>query len=799
MGKASVSLGPSLQHIEGTETNDHVKDPATCDTVSLDSTARTKDRALPDIPLPATVHNSTSDSNSDSVADNSSECYATVAKGIVNPNKSANQHIATKPSATNEVTVSIPAICDDAPYSTPLTPASVVTTSLEFLQPSCLIEDLKKSESGVNNLSHTHSTVIKAQPVHHSVLPGHIDLDEQETDDCYDNPEATHLQKRQISTKVPVWPYFPTFSSYQPPSASDQSNGETIDSENFLISQASGLLLPLDTNEEGNRNSSIARQAVAGQIPSVEIPYMTPPLQQSPQAANVENVIGATFSGSQDIPYNVISVREPLAKIREETLKLQQQQKRVPRNQYSDGHYVVVPDMEEMYEEIDPDSERSSSLYASIEPGRLQHPPAPPTVESLKSVAQAHSRQASLASVISFESNEMMEATEDDTFQPFKNLTSLYSIVDKSNKQRQTIHLAEGVSYLSKSKVEPHSVEDMYAKVHKKRFDSSPSVGVEEMKINVNSFVGIMLVPSNLVKNPAVVVDYQPDPCPTTCHQVANSAIFPTGSSFSKASSRAQLTDLINKADEKMDSDVGYEPLKHPNDPDYESAEKQRHITSDPDYEPLKHQNNITTDPSYESIKHIKSANNDPGYERVKGDYDDLRYEEVSKKAIGEIPANGFSREHIGITLKVVAKDQNLKHHGYESLDDLCKNESRTVDSYYDNNSEFDDGDYEPMKQIERQEGKCAGQNHEKIHRISGVESHVTNPDYETVKSPNFPPWKTTNFHEPCYEVVHGAVSKMNEPGHECLQNQVSEKQHSAFGHTEEFFNLADSSNKIQD
>ncbi|XP_076306901.1 uncharacterized protein LOC143223193 [Tachypleus tridentatus] len=544
MGQVSFSSGPSLEVME---TNDHVTVPVTCDTVSLGPTASTKDRELPDIPLPATVHNSTTDSNSDSVPDNSSECYASIAKGIAIPNKPINQDKATKPYAVNEVTVSVPAVCDGGPHSTPTTPASVVTTLLEVFQPSNLVEALNKSESCINNLSHTHNTFIKTQPVQHSLLPGHID-----DDDFNDIPEATHSPKRQISVKVPAQSYFPTFSSYQPPSASEQPSGETTDLENFFTSQVSGLYLPLDTNEEGNRNSPVASQAVAGQIPSVEIPYMTPPLQQSSQATNVD-VIGPPFPGRKDIPYNVISVREPLAKIREETLKLQKQQRResnpVPRNQYNNGHYVVVPDMEEMYEEIDPDSERSSSLYASIEPGRLQHPPVPPTVESLKSVAQAQSRQASLASVLSFESNEMIKITEDDTCQPFKNLTSLYSIVDTSNKQRQTTHLAEGVSYPSESKVEPQSVEDMYAKVHKKRSDSTPSSGIEEMKINVNSSAGIIPVPSNLINNPTVVVDYQPDSSSITCHQVANSAVFSIGSSFSKSSSRSQLTDLINKAD----------------------------------------------------------------------------------------------------------------------------------------------------------------------------------------------------------------------------------------------------------
>lgn len=53
----------------------------------------------------------------------------------------------------------------------------------------------------------------------------------------------------------------------------------------------------------------------------------------------------------------------------------------------------MVPEEEQMYAEIGSgqDSGSSSITYAHIEPREL--PPVPPTVESLKSVAHAHSRQ----------------------------------------------------------------------------------------------------------------------------------------------------------------------------------------------------------------------------------------------------------------------------------------------------------------------------------------------------------------------------------------------------------------------
>lgn len=56
----------------------------------------------------------------------------------------------------------------------------------------------------------------------------------------------------------------------------------------------------------------------------------------------------------------------------------------------------MVPEEEQMYAEIGSgqDSGSSSITYAHIEPREL--PPVPPTVESLKSVAHAHSRQGGL-------------------------------------------------------------------------------------------------------------------------------------------------------------------------------------------------------------------------------------------------------------------------------------------------------------------------------------------------------------------------------------------------------------------
>ncbi|XP_022686402.1 uncharacterized protein LOC111259004 isoform X3 [Varroa jacobsoni] len=282
-----------------------------------------------------------------------------------------------------------------------------------------------------------------------------------------------------------------------------------------------------------------------------------------------------------DIPYTVISVREPLANLREETHRLlmeQQQQHGTVHNGVmgsnhnssqqqqgsaanissepgigvvngvglmqspSDGnagsgtgteqYYAIVqPIDEEMYAEIE--SAASSVTYARIEPRqngppRMASPPlatndpapaspssvvtvvdgspssvglhvqggvpAPPTVESLRSVAQAHSRQASTSSMFATMNGGVLTVVTNGitvASQPghvptpgclpngdVNVVNNLYSTVDRSQKQPLTpqqphnhIHrkVSEGHSGDSTT-----SVDQLYAKVAKKSKRPSP-------------------------------------------------------------------------------------------------------------------------------------------------------------------------------------------------------------------------------------------------------------------------------------------------------------------------------------
>ena len=177
-----------------------------------------------------------------------------------------------------------------------------------------------------------------------------------------------------------------------------------------------------------------AAVAISGRISaSQDLPYMTPPIASS-QTQTVQHFSGDSQDSSKG--YTSISVREPLANIQ--------------RQRPHDSHYATVSDdSDEMYAAIEDPSQvytSGSETYAQIQPLALvslstlpPHPhspetmdsdtvaststqtvqsgstaassqliilaPQPPSVDSLKHVAQAHSRQASSSSAASSVAN----------------------------------------------------------------------------------------------------------------------------------------------------------------------------------------------------------------------------------------------------------------------------------------------------------------------------------------------------------------------------------------------------------
>ncbi|KAK7869928.1 hypothetical protein R5R35_013709 [Gryllus longicercus] len=221
-----------------------------------------------------------------------------------------------------------------------------------------------------------------------------------------------------------------------------------------------------------------AATAIAGRVAaSQELPYMTPPI---PQPAN--------FSGdSQDSKgYTSISVREPLASIKAQT-KVYNQSQAV---EMQDPHYATVSDdSDEMYAAIEdpaPVYNSGSETYAQIQPlapsepllseqkvDSSVYPPQPPSVDSLKYVAHAHSRQASSSSASSSVANlgsPKPEKRQANSPLPPPPCGSPDKCADKPN-----LTVSEIVN-----------IEEMYAKVMKKKhnMESNPSTSVMSQDVD---------------------------------------------------------------------------------------------------------------------------------------------------------------------------------------------------------------------------------------------------------------------------------------------------------------------------
>lgn len=296
-------------------------------------------------------------------------------------------------------------------------------------------------------------------------------------------------------------------------------------------------------------------------------------------------------SGTSDLSYTVISVREPLAKVREETLRQKPAQVALAQEAY----YTEVPEEEQMYAEIESghNSAGSSVTYARIEPRTSeQQPPAPPTVESLKSVAQAHSRQASVTSASSLGAPS-----------PDMDVGSLYTAVDKSSKQRQTIHISEGVAALGG---EAANLDELYAKVHK---PSRLSANTDEPPAKSKH-----LLPE------AFSVHDRPRSLPpgldpfVSCTNMVVVREFEekNGSSSSVGGGGAESAESLPPPPEEY---------------------------ADPAYERVYHQDSSDTDPCYERVSggHADDAVSDPGYEKVPKRFDqEPGYETIRKDASTE-------------------------------------------------------------------------------------------------------------------------------------------------------------------
>ncbi|CAK9830468.1 hypothetical protein ANTRET_LOCUS7632 [Anthophora retusa] len=284
-----------------------------------------------------------------------------------------------------------------------------------------------------------------------------------------------------------------TIDADKPSTSTCQVPGNPVAPPRTRRSSSHNSLLSAET---GAPSDIQAANAISGGVQAnQDLPYMTPPLlmllSQPPQSQ--ANSPPHHFSGdSQDSKgYTSISVREPLANIIAQTKTICRQ------NQTSrpliDPHYATVSDdSDEMYAAIDEQDKvytSGSETYAQIQPTvtevqRVQteqtlfsrtpsrsedsYPaPQPPSVDSLRHVAHAHSRQASSSSANSSIINPGSPKPEKRQANsplppPPEGMTDVYALIEKRTKTEDRYK-----SSLSSGK----SLEDMYAKVMKKKKD----------------------------------------------------------------------------------------------------------------------------------------------------------------------------------------------------------------------------------------------------------------------------------------------------------------------------------------
>ncbi|KAK0096692.1 hypothetical protein PV326_004702 [Microctonus aethiopoides] len=261
-------------------------------------------------------------------------------------------------------------------------------------------------------------------------------------------------------------------------------------------------------NVEVSASDIQAANAITGGVQAnQDLPYMTPPLLLSlprlPQSQH-NGPPQQHFSGdSQDSKgYTSISVREPLANIIAQT-KAAHQNRQTQHRPLTDSHYATVSDdSDEMYAAIDEQEKiytSGSETYAQIQPMAAEQnrmvaseqlilhqiplrivndessvfsAPQPPSVDSLRHVAHAHSRQASSSSATSSIVNpgspkpEKRQANSPlppppPPLPPTDENTDVYALIDKHGKSEDHQNLSGG-----------KSLEDMYAKVMKKKRES---------------------------------------------------------------------------------------------------------------------------------------------------------------------------------------------------------------------------------------------------------------------------------------------------------------------------------------
>ncbi|XP_018314518.1 uncharacterized protein [Mycetomoellerius zeteki] len=503
----------------------------------------------------------------------------------------------------------------------------------------------------------------------------------------------------------------------KPSTSMDQSNENPIAPPRTRRSSSHNSLLNSELHYDIQAANAISGSVQANQ----DLPYMTPPLLMLlPQSLHPQhNNLQQHFSGdSQDSKgYTSISVREPLANIiaQSKTTYRQNQSTRP----ITDPHYATVSDdSDEMYAAIDEQDKiytSGSETYAQIQPMtsevQVQHEqivfcqplrteethsaPQPPSVDSLRHVAHAHSRQASSSSanssIINLGSPKPEKRQANSPLPPPPEATAeAYASIDKKNKNDD-----KSKSSLSAGK----SLEDMYAKVMKKKKEieeqqndahpsfnnvlhsetnacrklslieisraswcSHESVEIQKKEsdfvhcsTNSSSTTSNFYAESNkgtplkVPKDDADVIslhlesdhEYEAVNSNSQRNSVARIVMNSFNSNYDILRQQSSQENENNSISMKNNTDIYSTPFKRrqvsnasSDDPGYEKVRLQQRdheIDSEPNYESMPHD---TNEPNYASVCRPGDSDTDPNYESV--NHTDPNYESVKYMSVGQ-------------------------------------------------------------------------------------------------------------------------------------------------------------------
>lgn len=356
---------------------------------------------------------------------------------------------------------------------------------------------------------------------------------------------------------------------------------------------------------------------------------------------------------------------------------------------------------------------------------------------------------ASTVSTCSFNSN-VSSSGEPVSPSTLGNPASLYSTVEKNNKQRKTIHLGEGVSLATATAEKRKKVEDLYAKVRKKRVDLTISTSASE---DYSTYQGIHGENIECITPPpspwASTTPPAPPPIAGRLQAATLSVLLPGNSQhIRRHSADPNLPEVIS--DNRVFSGSARSSLIVSNtseDPNYERIYNEENNSGDSCYEKIKDEAVVNGHQTYSSVRPpetIQCESNYPGYESVKDEDEesaDPGYECVARSSRENDP--GYEPVRVA-----------------ESFDDSDSNSDYTVVKL----DEIREPGYEIVKNLARSRSDAADPGYEKIKKVPRTDSDATDPGYERVKNKVLdtadPGYETVQRSDsdtdPCYEIVCG-------------------------------------------